>query len=95
MNWECIDCGVHTKRKGDYYQVKPSAWPHRETKQFSIEGEPVTLYLGLLRGCLCIECLEARLGRTLTRDDFTDSKRNTFGTKSEILTARLNSPGTI
>jgi hypothetical protein len=67
----CDDCGFDTigHRRGryrigcqEYYMVKDELWP--------FENEwPVHHYL-------CIACLEVRLGRILTPDDFTDADIN-------------------
>ena len=41
---------------------------------------------------LCVGCLETRIGRLLTKDDFSDVPLNTmpFWPRSERLLARLN-----
>ncbi len=41
------------------------------------------------RGMLCIGCLENRLGRELTREDFTDAPINEIFTYSDRLKNRL------
>jgi hypothetical protein len=43
-------------------------------------------------GCLCIECLERRLGRQLNRTDFIDSLINIAGLLSARLRDRLQRP---
>jgi hypothetical protein len=45
--------------------------------------------LAELGGCLCIGCLEERIGRRLTPADFTDAPINRFGGSSARLRSRL------
>ncbi|MCX5045180.1 hypothetical protein OG921_18600 [Aldersonia sp. NBC_00410] len=61
LDWRCLDCGVDTDAIDEYYMVHDALW--RE----AAAGE---------RAQLCIDCLEARLGRTLTAADFTDAEVN-------------------
>jgi len=70
MYWACIDCGVNTfpgcPSKGEIerhfnehcevYHIHPSVW-------WAAGMEP-------MGGCLCIGCLEKRLGRRLRPRDF-------------------------
>lgn len=51
----CIDCAACTNCNGEYYMVNDEVW---------LEANPKG------RGMLCIGCLEDRLGRLLTKDDF-------------------------
>jgi hypothetical protein len=54
----CVDCGVDTARAPfEFYMVHNSVWEDARMGP---------------RGCLCIGCLEARLGRELVPADFTD-----------------------
>jgi hypothetical protein len=53
----CIDCGVNTYAIGHYYMVSDDLWA-------SAGMEPDG-------GMLCLDCLEKRIGRRLTYDDFT------------------------
>jgi hypothetical protein len=83
-SWTCIDCGVNTApgcstreqveqsftvvrqnpdsvkqtidENSEVYMVKPAIWKVAGMDDFG--------------GCLCIGCLEKRLGRTLTPRDF-------------------------
>lgn len=55
---ECVDCRWDTCLLGEWYMVNDSVWKAAGMKAIG--------------GCLCIGCLEERLGRTLTSDDFTD-----------------------
>jgi hypothetical protein len=61
----------------DWYMVVPSLWLAANP-----EGS----------GRLCIQCLEQRLGRTLTRSDFTDCFVNRHPS-SALLCERLDGPG--
>lgn len=56
----CIDCGRDTKTRqlAEYYMVKHEVWAETGLA----EGA----------GCLCIGCLEERLGRILNTGDFLD-----------------------
>jgi hypothetical protein len=62
----CADCGIGTVTLGEYYMVKRDVWEQvwtgrRKAWHGTVPGQ----------GILCIGCLEQRLGRTLTPDDFT------------------------
>jgi hypothetical protein len=62
----CIDCRRDTGDSigglGEWYMVRDELWA---AAGMTPDG-----------GCLCIECLEARLGRQLDRSDFTDASVN-------------------
>ena len=75
----CVLCGVDTDALDEYYMVTDELWGS----------------YGVHHGQLCIGCLEERLGRRLTEDDFTDVPLNTDRslTRSARLTDRLSSPG--
>jgi hypothetical protein len=65
----CADCGGGTH--GEWYMVKESVWQlawigRRKSYHGKIPGQEI----------LCIGCLENRIGRTLTRQDFTDAPIN-------------------
>lgn len=81
MTWRteflCLDCKVDTSRIGEYYFLSTDVWL-KVAKS--------------LRGMYCIGCFEARLGRTLTKEDFTDCyiNKKRFGSKSERLLNRLS-----
>ena len=66
----CVDCGVETlptdDRAAEFYMVHDDVW--------AAAGVPVP------GGCLCVGCLETRLGRQLTRADFTDAPINDVAT---------------
>jgi hypothetical protein len=61
----CNDCDVDTQDIGEWYMVKDEVWAAAWPK-------------GSKREFLCIGCLETRLGRRLTSDDFTDATINEF-----------------
>ena len=77
-NFACLDCGVDTARIDEYYIVTSQVW---------LSANPVKA------GMLCIGCLEGRLGRNLTPEDFIDCPLNTdhagWNRKSERLLERL------
>jgi hypothetical protein len=78
----CNDCGVDTQDIGEWYMVKDEVWAAAWLKRSK-------------REFLCIGCLETRLGRRLTSDDFIDAPINQFQEnalgleKSQRLFARL------
>lgn len=59
----CIDCGACTNCNGEYYMVHDEVWEAANPKR---------------KGMLCVGCLELRLNRLLTKDDFTDAPVNVF-----------------
>jgi hypothetical protein len=62
----CADCGVDTVDIGEYYMLHDEVW--------SATGMPTEPDL---RSYLCVGCVEGRLGRILSRADFTDAPLNT------------------
>ena len=62
----CIDCGVSTRSPWERYMVKDEVWERAVP-----EDDPSKFFM-----FLCVGCLEGRLGRTLTRADFTDASLN-------------------
>lgn len=75
----CDDCGVDTHEIGEYYMVQDALW------------DSVAPHLGCF---LCIGCLEGRINRRLTKEDFTDAPVNDpefpFGNgKSDRFLSRL------
>lgn len=54
--FECVDCQLDTAELEEYYMVNHALW--------------LTSGLTARGGMLCIGCLEKRIGRTLTPDDF-------------------------
>jgi hypothetical protein len=62
--YNCLDCKINTRSINEYYMVHRHVWSVANPKR---------------HGMLCIGCLENRLCRTLTKEDFTDclvNKRN-------------------
>ena len=76
--FECLDCEVNTLYIGEYYMVSDYVWKTLAS-------------LNADDGMLCIGCLENRIGRTLTNEDFTDCIVNfaTTDGHSERLQLRL------
>lgn len=70
--WLCLDCGKCTKL--EHYFVKDSVW-----KDLASMPEA---------GMLHVLCLEARIGRKLNKDDFTDAHINNPKTNSMTDTLR-------
>lgn len=62
LNPNCIDCNIDTIEGAEYYMVIDIIWS--------------TTGLGPYDGKLCIGCLETRLGRILTQEDFMDAPIN-------------------
>jgi hypothetical protein len=60
----CMDCDTNTMDIDEYYMLKFEVW-------FSIVPED--------NGMLCIECVEKRLGRQLTSNDFLSCILNEEG----------------
>lgn len=58
--WNCVDCDRSTHH--EHYFVKNSVW-QAEAKMPE-------------QGMLCVTCLESRIGRMLTPEDFTDAHIN-------------------
>lgn len=77
----CVDCGSDTIIGNEYYMVTDEVWLGSGMKHGHRSGD----------GYLCIGCLEERIGRALTREDFPDYPVNTSqDTRSARLQARLN-----
>jgi hypothetical protein len=76
--FECVDCRVNTNAINEYYMVNREVWLASGLKSNG--------------GMLCIGCLEHRIGRELTRKDFTDApiNRASFFGRSARLLKRLN-----
>jgi len=76
-NVMCLDCNINTVTSGEYYMVHNHVW--------SQTG------IGPYDGMLCIICLEKRIGRKLTSQDFTDYPVNAnTKKKSQLLLLRMN-----
>lgn len=75
--WHCLGCGVSTAKDGvnEYYMVQAAVWHEAHPKR---------------KGMLCIGCLEKRLGRRLTPEDFTSAPINSIKEwHSERLRSRI------
>ena len=84
-DFECIDCGVNTMFNDEYYMLLDDIWEN-------------DLGLHSHEGMMCIGCVESRLGRRLTSEDFADVPLNSLTspysahwTKSDRLVDRLTS----
>jgi hypothetical protein len=75
----CTDCGYGTI-SDEYYMVRNAVWER------AIGVTPIPNFDDTI---LCIGCLERRIGRTLTRYDFTDCAINNDPEKSERLRNRM------
>jgi hypothetical protein len=73
--WLCHDCQAHTGVMGDYYMIKDELWERH----------------GCREGMLCIACLEARMGRELNPEDFTEAlvNKGVATKRSELMRLRV------
>jgi hypothetical protein len=55
--FRCVDCGTDTNESGEYYMVADNVWA---ASGLASDG-----------GMLCLACLERRIERPLTFEDFT------------------------
>lgn len=69
----CKDCKVNTHKINEYYGVKDSIW------KLAKGGKSM----------LCVGCLEVRIGRKLTPEDFSGAPINFISPQSERLSARF------
>ncbi|MDN5003904.1 hypothetical protein ACFQZO_24000 [Bradyrhizobium sp. GCM10027634] len=82
-SWACIDCGVNTApgllNRRQLQQALARDWADQGVEQYLDEFSEVYIVknrvwraagMSPFNGCLCIGCLERRLGRTLTPEDF-------------------------
>lgn len=79
--FECFDCSANTLHLDEFYMVHDEIWDSALPKNQR-------------NRMLCIGCLEKRIGRLLTPNDFTDAPINTPGAwpfvgQSERLLNRL------
>jgi hypothetical protein len=85
-SWACIDCGINTapglSTREQMERAFAADWNNQGVKQTIDEFSEVYMVktkiwkavgMDAMGGCLCIACLEKRLGRTLMPKDF---KRN-------------------
>ncbi|MBT1509460.1 hypothetical protein KIP88_03000 [Bradyrhizobium sp. SRL28] len=73
----CIDCGIDTAPKDDRRRrgARTSEWYMVHDRVWAAAGMP-PMSMFETKDFLCIGCLEARLGRRLNPDDFTDASIN-------------------
>jgi hypothetical protein len=71
--YQCLDCRENTCRLDEYYMVRHALWESAVPER---------------RGFLCIGCLEARVGRRLTPDDFPDLPCNRTDGDSRFTTTK-------
>jgi hypothetical protein len=64
----CADCGVGTFTLGEYYMVRDDVWEQAWVGRRAAWQKDFEM--------LCIGCLEARIGRTLTSEDFIHCQIN-------------------
>jgi hypothetical protein len=84
----CLDCSVDTAELQEYYMLRREVW----------RGiNPPTLAAPRSEGMLCIGCVEARLGRKLTYEDFLWAPINLHAVfnGSERLRDRMGADGMI
>jgi hypothetical protein len=84
--WCCVDCGVNTapgvpNRKEMEIALaiygKAQCWYTDESEVYMVTDEVWRMAgLGGMDGCVCIGCLEKRIGRRLKPDDFPDHEFN-------------------
>jgi hypothetical protein len=74
--FKCLDCGVDTGKIGQFYMLHDKVWLS------VVDGR---------EGMLCVPHVEARLGRQLTAEDFTNAYINNikWGVKASILVSRI------
>jgi hypothetical protein len=74
--WKCLDCSVDTGKAREHYFLHGEVWAAAGMGPF---------------GMLCIGCVEIRLNRELTSQDFTSAWINNpkAGEKSSRLLSRL------
>jgi hypothetical protein len=72
----CLDCNEDTSELKEHYFIHTELW-------LSVANS--------IKGMLCIGCLEERLGRKLTKDDFTSATINSprYEAKSQRLMERF------
>lgn len=84
--WACFDCAEDTDR--EYYMIHDDLWEQAGMGHgWKYYSDP-----SKLDGLLCVGCLESRLGRQLTKEDFTDAPVNTIWMRymSERLKNRID-----
>jgi hypothetical protein len=74
--FKCLDCLVDTGRLGEHFFLKNEVWFKVHTSD---------------KGMICIGCIEARLGRKLVPEDFTDAYVNRPVHVGQTMSDRLRS----
>jgi hypothetical protein len=89
-SWLCVDCSMNTHpgcRSGPEFRIAFALNPdHSETVTFDDKTEVYDVKHAIWKqarmrawsGCLCIGCLEKRIGRQLTPKDFSWHDRRTW-----------------
>lgn len=75
QNFLCVDCGICTHTINEYYMVRSYLWKTAMQANPKISERKRKRELDLST-MLCLGCLEKRLKRELTPDDFTDCPLN-------------------
>jgi hypothetical protein len=97
-NWLCVDCGVNTApglRTRVEMETAFRAGADSVNMTFTDQSEVYTVKESVWKrtglapygGCLCIGCLENRIGRKLTPKDF--SRKHPFNSHAMPATTRL------
>lgn len=76
-DWRCLDCRVDMRTVDEYYLLRDELW-------LSVVPDRV--------GHLCIGCVETRLGRQLSPDDFQPGRASLDGRYSARLRDRTGVP---
>lgn len=74
--FNCVDCKKNTNEMHEYYMVHDDVWAKSGMEKRG--------------GMLCVGCLEQRLGRTLTKKDFTKYPVNTWYASDRLRNRREN-----
>jgi hypothetical protein len=106
-SWACIDCGVNTApgalNRAELEQAFANNWSGEGCEQTFDEWSEVYMvkpaiwkraHMDGMGGCLCIGCLERRLGRTLTPKDFMRNHPLNWLPGTERLVSRRGSQWT-
>lgn len=60
--WKCMECHINTLGTKHYYMLKDDLWKKITSKSFKGHRHS--------KGMLCLNCVEKRLGRRLSPQDF-------------------------
>ena len=101
-SWACIDCGINTAPghlpREEMEQALAADWANKGVVQtynelteiYEVKAQ-IWKAAGMepMGGCLCIGCLEKRIGRKLTSGDFVDnSSRNKMQGSERLMDRR-------